>query len=78
MATRRQRGGVIGGLSAREIEVLKLLARGFTNQDIAERLGVSCRTVDHHVSHILTKLTAPNRTAAVVIAGRAGLVSSES
>ena len=49
------------GLSEREVEVLALLATGLRNAEIAERLVVSTRTVDHHVSAILTKLDARNR-----------------
>jgi DNA-binding NarL/FixJ family response regulator len=52
-------------LTARELEVLNLLAEGLRNVDIAERLVVSSKTVDHHVSAILSKLGAPNRVAAV-------------
>ena len=59
-------------LSARELEVVQLLAQGLTNPQIAEQLHVSRRTIDHHVSHILTKLDAKNRTAAVIAAGRSG------
>lgn len=53
-------------LSCRELEVLGLVTQGFTNCQIADRLGISPRTIDHHVSHILTKLGVPNRTAAAV------------
>ncbi len=55
-------------LSERELEVLQLLAQGLTNREVAERLRVSLRTIDHHVSHVLNKLQVPNRTAAVVAA----------
>ncbi|MDZ4278398.1 MAG: PAS domain S-box protein [Dehalococcoidia bacterium] len=65
-------------LSARELQVLELLALGLTNREAAGRLGVSTRTVDHHVSHILTKLHVPNRTAAVVAAEHTGLLSTTS
>ena len=61
-------------LSNREQYVLRLLAQGLTNREIAKELGISQRTVDHHVTHILTKLNAPNRTAAVALAQRAGLL----
>jgi DNA-binding CsgD family transcriptional regulator len=53
-----------GGLTARELEVLALLADGLRNREIAERLVVSERTVDHHVSAILRKLGVKSRAAA--------------
>jgi len=54
-------------LSDRELEGLKLGGQGLTNCEMAERLCISRRTVDHHISHILSKLGAPNRAAAAVI-----------
>lgn len=62
------------GLSAREIEVLQLIALGLSNSDIAERLVLSPRTVHHHVSHILTKMGVENRVEAVRVAYDRGLV----
>jgi DNA-binding CsgD family transcriptional regulator len=56
------------GLTRRQNEVLELLADGLANADIAERLGLSAKTVEHHVSAILAALEAPNRVAAVRIA----------
>jgi two-component system, NarL family, response regulator LiaR len=58
----------------REQEVLVLLAQGRSNQDIAESLVVSVRTVKVHVSNILAKLSASNRTEAVAKARRRGLL----
>ena len=52
------------GLTAREREILSLIARGHTNPDIARSLHLSQRTVAHHVSAILRKLGARTRTAA--------------
>lgn len=84
---RRAALGTLGGgdgrtgplrVSRREVEVLQLLAQGLTNGQIAARLSVSQRTIDHHVSHILTKLDAKNRTEAVVSGGRAGLLQLDS
>jgi DNA-binding CsgD family transcriptional regulator len=61
------------GLSPREIEVLRLMAQGTTDQETAEILSVSRRTVHSHVGSILNKLAAQNRTAAVAAAVRLGL-----
>jgi DNA-binding NarL/FixJ family response regulator len=57
------------GLTDRQAEILNLLRDGLTNADIAERLVVSVRTVDHHVSAILQKLGVTNRRDAAAAAG---------
>jgi len=57
-------------LSAREAEVLELLALGKTNQQIADELVISAYTVARHVSHIFAKTGALNRTEAARFAGR--------
>ena len=62
-------------LTTREQEVLHLLARGASNQEIAEALVVVAGTVKHHITHILSKLEATNRTQAVVRARALGLLS---
>jgi DNA-binding CsgD family transcriptional regulator len=62
-----------GGLTDRQTEILRLLARGLTNAEIAARLVVSVRTVDHHVSAVLQKLGVSRRRDAVVAAARLGL-----
>jgi LuxR family maltose regulon positive regulatory protein len=64
----------LGELTAREREVLGLLAEGLTNREIAERLVVSEHTVHRHVTNILRKLRLPSRTAAAAHAVRAGLL----
>ncbi len=61
-------------LTPRELEVLGLLALGLTNKEIAERLYIGERTAKFHVSSILAKLGADNRTEAVAIAARRGLI----
>jgi DNA-binding NarL/FixJ family response regulator len=62
-------------LTAREIQVLELLAEGLPNKSIAERLGISDQTVKFHVSSISGKLGAANRTDAVRRAVRRGLIT---
>jgi DNA-binding CsgD family transcriptional regulator len=68
-----QRGARIGGLSSREAQVLQLVATGRTNRAIAERLVLSERTVDRHVSNILGKLRVATRTQAAAFAFEHGL-----
>jgi DNA-binding CsgD family transcriptional regulator len=63
-----------GILTARERQVLALLATGLTNRAIADALAISDRTVDRHVSNILTKLDLPSRSAATAYAYEHGLV----
>jgi DNA-binding NarL/FixJ family response regulator len=53
------------GLTARELQVLRLVAAGKTNKAIATELCLSERTIDRHVSNILTKLNVPSRAAAI-------------
>lgn len=64
----------IGDLSDREVQVLQLMARGMSNQEIAKQLFVSNTTVKTHVSHILTKLGVRDRVQAVVEAYDSGIV----
>ena len=61
-------------LTTREMEVLELVAAGFTNPEIATSLYISRKTAGHHVSNILIKLGATTRTEAAAIAVRRGLV----
>ncbi len=64
-------------LTDREVQVLKLVAQGHTNRDIAERLVVSEGTVGTHISNILEKLHLANRTQAALYALRRGMVDLE-
>jgi DNA-binding CsgD family transcriptional regulator len=65
------------GLTAREVDVLRLLARGLSNKAIAERLVISPKTVGNHVEHIYTKIDASTRAAASLFAVRHGLLPEE-
>lgn len=60
-------------LSARELDVLRLIARGMENADIAQALAISPRTAKNHVSNILAKLGLPSRVQAAIYAVRRGL-----
>ena len=64
-------------LSDRETEVLRLLAQGYSNKEIASSLTLSDKTVKTHVSNILGKLGVPSRTQAALYAVRVGLVSPD-
>jgi DNA-binding NarL/FixJ family response regulator len=64
-------------LTARELDVVALVGEGLGNQEIAERLFLSRRTVEHHVAAILRKLGASTRSQAAAEAGRLGLLSAE-
>ena len=64
-----------GGLTARELEVLRLVAHGLTNPEIAEKLFVSDHTVHRHLANILNKLSVSSRAAAVAQAARRGLLA---
>jgi DNA-binding CsgD family transcriptional regulator len=61
------------GLSPREAEVLRLVAAGKSNRQIAEELSISINTADRHVSNILTKIWASNRAEAASFAVRSGI-----
>ncbi len=63
------------GLTRRQMQVLELLNTGKSNAEIAERLFLSAKTVDHHVSAILAKLEVPSRSEAAAVARRAGWIS---
>ncbi|GGX91947.1 response regulator [Streptomyces fructofermentans] len=64
----------LAALTSREVEVLKLIARGLSNLDIADRLYISEATVKTHLNRTMTKLDLDSRTQAVVVAYESGLV----
>jgi two-component system, NarL family, response regulator LiaR len=63
-------------LTAREREVLELVARGMSNKRVAVELGIAEKTVKTHVAHVLAKLGVADRTQAAVVALRSGLIGS--
>jgi HD-GYP domain-containing protein (c-di-GMP phosphodiesterase class II) len=73
--TRRREGPA--GLTPREIEVLRLLARGMSNKEIARRLVISPKTASNHVEHIYAKIDASSRAAASLFAMQHGLLPEE-
>jgi DNA-binding NarL/FixJ family response regulator len=73
--TRRDDAALAEPLTEREMDALRLLAEGKTNKEIARELVITERTVKFHISSILGKLGAGNRTEAVTIAAQKGLVS---
>jgi DNA-binding CsgD family transcriptional regulator/tetratricopeptide (TPR) repeat protein len=70
----RAAGEDTGGLTPRQIEILRLISAGLNNQAIAERLFISEHTVHRHVANTLTRLNVSSRSAAVAQAGRLGLL----
>jgi LuxR family transcriptional regulator, maltose regulon positive regulatory protein len=66
--------GLVDQLTSRELEVLTMLAAGKSNQAIARQLVVTLDTIKKHVSHVLAKLGAANRTEAVARARELGLI----
>lgn len=72
-----ERTAPFGSLTAREHEVLDLVARGFSNEEIGERLFVSPRTVRNHITNVFSKLNVKRRAEAIVRAREAGYGASE-
>ena len=66
----------VDALTGRQAEILQSLARGLTNKDIARQFGLSVRSVEEHVNHVIEKVGAANRTEAVAIALRKRLVKA--
>jgi NarL family two-component system response regulator LiaR len=76
--SQRQESNPLADLSEREIEVLRLVAEGLNNAEIAGRLTISEKTVKSHVSNILGKLHLADRTQAAVYAWREGIMRQKS
>jgi DNA-binding NarL/FixJ family response regulator len=74
----RTTAGRPGGLTRREVEVLRLVADGRTTGEIAARLFISAKTADSHIQHIYTKIHATNRATATRWAFDNGVVTSTS
>ena len=72
---RSEAEGFISPLTPRETEILKYIAQGYLNKQIAMELGISEQTIKNHVTSILRKLNANARTEAVVLAIKQGLIS---
>jgi DNA-binding NarL/FixJ family response regulator len=72
-----RRREALAGLTAREVEVLILLARGMSNRQIAERLVITPKTAGNHVEHIYAKIDASSRAAAAMFAVQHGLLPEE-
>ncbi len=73
----REPSGVLTTITAREREVLVLIATGLSNSEIAEQLSISEATAKTHVGHLLTKLSARDRVHLVILAYQGGIVSTE-
>ena len=72
---RSARREAVAGLSEREIEVLRLIARGYSMRQMAEKLIISQKTVDHHIQHIYTKIGVSTRAAAALFAAEHNLLT---
>jgi len=72
-----RRREALAGLTAREVEVLILLARGLSNKQIAERLVITPKTAGNHVEHIYAKIDASSRASAAMFAVQHGLLPEE-
>ncbi len=73
-STRRHERAAPADLTPREVEVLRLIARGLTSAQTAAELGIAPRTVDSHIEHIYAKIGASNRSVATLFAMQHGLV----
>jgi DNA-binding NarL/FixJ family response regulator len=68
---------VVGLLTDREDEVLRLVAKGLTNRQVGEQLFISAKTVSVHMSNVLSKLGVSGRAEAVAVAHQRGLLEVE-
>ena len=75
LSQQRETEAVISPLTVRETEILRYIAEGYLNKQIAVQLGISEQTIKNHVTSILRKLNANARTEAVVLAIKQGLIS---
>jgi DNA-binding CsgD family transcriptional regulator len=66
-----------GGLTAREVEVLRLVSRGLSSKEIANRLVISPKTARNHIEHIYTKIGASSRVNASLFAMQHGLLTAD-
>jgi DNA-binding NarL/FixJ family response regulator len=69
-----RRAALVASLTEREAEILRLVARGLSNQEIADTLVVAVHTVKSHVAHVLGKLESRDRTQAVIVAYETGFI----
>jgi DNA-binding NarL/FixJ family response regulator len=76
ISTSRSRRELVGGLSEREIEVLRLLARGHSMKQVAARLTISEKTVDNHIQHIYIKIGVSTRAGTTLFAMEQNLVAA--
>jgi DNA-binding NarL/FixJ family response regulator len=74
----RVRGGALSGLSPREAEVLRLIARGFANKEIAAQLGITVKTIETHKARAMEKLGLQGRAAIVRLAIEEGWLGRDS
>jgi HD-GYP domain-containing protein (c-di-GMP phosphodiesterase class II) len=74
-ASRPARAPRPAGLTEREVDVLRLIARGLANKQVAAKLGISAKTVGHHIEHIYTKAEVTTRAGATLFAMEHGLLS---
>jgi DNA-binding NarL/FixJ family response regulator len=69
-------GATPGGLTDREVEVLRLVSRGMTNKEVAQKLQISARTVGHHLAHAYEKIGVTTRAGAAMFAMKNGIVGA--